>query len=103
MYKVGNSSFRTKEDVKDRVRRIIKDAGIGGEFLRAAGGNDFAFLEALLRFHPEAGEKLAAGVSGIHVVAHDKYNTASLAVEDNEGNLGDAISWQKCVANIPKV
>ena len=91
-YRLGGTTFATKEAVGDRARQI-KDSHKPGDELSP---DEFRFMVDLLARHPDAAEKIGKGVRTIIIRANPKFGQNEFYLIRVDGTATD-FSYKQCL------
>ncbi len=90
-YQLGGSFFSSKEAVAGHAK-AIKDKATPGTILE---GQDMAFMTDLLRWHPNAADKIGAGIKHIIVRTNPKMGHNEFYLRRVDGS-GTDFSYKQC-------
>ena len=90
---VGGITYSTIKDIREKAQSIMNGAPMNCGLI----GDDFAFMHALLKYHPEAEQKFGVGLDKLIVMRPIRYpNTRCLYIERVDGT-GTDVSWGACL------
>lgn len=93
-YILNGEFFRTKDDVRSRVRGILYSYPVAARIT----GDDSDLLLALLQGHPEAARKIGCGIAGFEVRPNPRFpNERGFYLIRMDGSEDD-FSYQKCLS-----
>lgn len=88
---VGSREFASKTGLKDHIRSIVSRYAVGARL----NGDDDTFVRALFERHPDAENKIGAGISHV-TITRDQWGNKSFWIFRRDGSDTD-ISWVACV------
>ena len=95
MFRINNKIYKTKKEITDLIKNILHNYKVG----ESINDNDKQVVSDLLKYHPNADEKIGCGILGFKIRQHSVYKKQRGFELIRTDNSPTDFSYIKCITH----